>query len=209
MRRLVYVGALWLVAGPAVFAQDPLVYEQSDVPDALLTRPSGVNASGRIVGLYRDAQNAPHGFLRNPDGTYTTIDYPGAIFTQASTINARGDIAGRWTDAAGFNHGYVRTALGEFVRVDPLAPCVVTKEVTVVHGINDIGDLCGRCFNAAGKELGWLLRHGGSFQVFDYADFPTADAQMVTNRDTVVGDYSEASFLVHGFTWSKADGFAR
>ena len=200
------VGAVRLTIMPIGLAQG-VRYERFDVPGALLTRPFGVNASGHIVGLYRDAQNASHGFLRSPDNSYVAIDYPGAIFTNATGINARGAIVGRWTDAGGINHGYVRTHQGHFVQIDPPAPCVLTTQQTVIHGINDIGDLVGRCFDAAGKELGWLWRHDGSLRVFDDPEHESSDAWMPTNTGAVVGDYRDRTLFVHGFTWSEPDGF--
>lgn len=206
MRSLVNIAALWLALGSSALVQD-FQYEQFDVPGARLTRPFGVNASGHIVGLYRDSQNAGHGFLRNPDGTYVAIDYPGASFSNATSVNARGDIVGRWMDAGGINHGYLRTPQGHFVQVDPPVPCVPTTQAIVIHGINDLGDLGGRCFDAAGKELGWLWRHDGGFQVFDDHAHLSTDVWMVTNTGVVMGDYREASFFVHGFMWTKADGF--
>jgi hypothetical protein len=204
MRPLIRIAALWLAVSPIVLAQG-FTYEQFDVPGAQLTRPFGVNASGQIVGLYRDSQNRTHGFLRNLDSTYLGIDYPGATFTNAAAINARGDIVGRWTDTAGMNHGYLRTPQGHFVQVDPPAPCVVTTQQTVVHGINDIGDLVGRCFDVAGKQLGWLWSHHG-FQVFDDPAHSTTDVWMVTNRGAVVGDYSDGSSFVHGYLWTAGEG---
>jgi len=189
-----------------MWAQPTRLYQQLDVPGAVFTRPFGVNASGYIVGTYRDAQGQ-HAFVRDPYGTYTTFDYPSATVTNAASINARGDIVGRFTDVAGFNHGYLRRAEGEFVQIDPLEPCVVTKLATVVHGINDLGDMVGRCFDASGKELGWLWGHDGSFRVFDDLTWRTADAWLASNRDVTVGDYSDQSSFVHGFVWSEAEGF--
>jgi hypothetical protein len=83
---------------------------------------------------------------------------------------------------------------------------------TVPHGINDLGDIVGRCFNAAGKELGWLLRHDGTFRILDISPATdstqiTTDAWLPTNRDKIVGDYSDASGFVHGYTWTEAEGF--
>jgi hypothetical protein len=222
MRRLLKVLAVVLAMSPVVFAvdfrQETFVFEQFDVPGARLTRPFGLNASGRIVGLYRDAQNAAHGFLRNADGTYQAIDYPGAIFTNASALNAGGDIVGRWTDAMGNNHGYLRTRQGAYIQIDPPAPCVISSLTTVVHGINDRRDLAGRCFDASGKELGWLSPcfgvNGGdpgcsypTFRIFDVPSATTTDAWMVTNTGAVVGDYSDASGLVHGFVWTEAGAY--
>jgi hypothetical protein len=161
MRPLMKIALFWVAVNPGAFAQD-FQYEQFDVPGARLTRPFGVNASGLIVGLYMDSQNVGHGFLRDPDGTYTTLDYPAATFSNAVAIDARGDIVGRWTDAAGTNHGYLLTPDRGFTSIDPPFPCVATTRQTVVHGINDIRDLVGRCFDVNGKELGWLWRHDGT-----------------------------------------------
>jgi uncharacterized membrane protein len=185
---------------------DDLAFETLDVPGARLTRPFGINASGRIVGLYMDTQGAGHGFVKDPEGTYASIDYPGASFTNAGAINARGDIVGRWTDGSGTNHGYLRTQSGDFASIDPPLPCVPTRRTTVVHGVNDIRDLVGRCFDASGKELGWLLRHDGAFQVLDDPTFATTDAWMVTNRGVVVGDYTDATNIVHGYIWTADAG---
>jgi hypothetical protein len=204
MRSLATIMLCALGVSPA-FAQ--LRYEQFDVRFALVTSPSGVNAAGTIVGLYWDAANVGHGFLRHPDGTYTRIDYPGATFTNATAINARGVIVGRWTDSAGINHGYVLTPQGTFTQIDPPAPCVLSPKATVIHGLNDVGDLAGRCFDASAKELGWVWRHDGSFHALDDSAFQTTDAWDITNRGEVVGDYTDAGGFVHGYTWTPGTGF--
>ena len=192
MRALFNIVAVWLAASPLMLDRG-FQYQQFDVPGARLTRPFGVNASGAIVGLYRDASNLGHGFLRESGGTYTTIDYPGATFTNASSINARGDVVGRWTDTAGVNHGYLMTRQGTFFQIDPPAPCVVTTLQTVIHGINDVRDLVGRCFDASGKQLAWMWEHDGSFRVLDDPNLVTTDAWLLTNAGEVVGDYTDAS----------------
>lgn len=49
-----------------------------DAPDAgtnaFGTFPLGINLAGAIEGYFLDAGNTFHGFLRAPDGTFTTID---------------------------------------------------------------------------------------------------------------------------------------
>ena len=204
MRPPAMIVLIWLAvkAGVSALGMTGIDYLQFDVPGARLTRPFGVNASGQIVGLYRDSGNASHGFVRNPDGSYVTIDYPGAVFTNATGINARGDIVGRWTDVAGINHGYQLTAQGQFVSVDPPAPCIASALQAVIHGINDVRDLVGRCFDVNGKQLGWVWRHDGSFQILDDPGHPTTDAWLITNQGEVVGDYSDAALFVHGYTWT-------
>src|SRR5207302_114184 len=39
---------------------------------------SGINPPGVIAGYYSDASNVTHGYVRAPDGTFTTFDAPGA-----------------------------------------------------------------------------------------------------------------------------------
>jgi hypothetical protein len=38
-----------------------------------------INPAGAISGSYFDTSGAEHGFLRAPDGTFTTINAPGAV----------------------------------------------------------------------------------------------------------------------------------
>lgn len=204
MRSALAIVAL-VTASSTVSAQE-FRFTQIDVPNARFTRPFGVNASGQIVGVFQDSSGASHGFLRNPDDAYTILDVPGAIFTNASGINARGDIVGRWTDAAHVNHLYLRTSRGDYRTFDPLAPCVASTRPTVAHGMNDVRDLVGRCFDAGGKELAWLWRQDGSFSILDGPDFLTTDAWIASNRDLVAGDYSDTSHFVHGYVWTEESG---
>ncbi len=83
-------------------------YITIDVPGATATAPEGINNSGQIVGFYLDASGSRHGFLRDTDGTYTTIDAPfsGVTDTIAYRINDTGQIVGRFSDASGL-HGFL------------------------------------------------------------------------------------------------------
>ncbi len=184
-------------------------YIQVDVPGAVLTDLVAINSRGQTVGLYEDGSGTYHGLLRNVDGVIVTIDYPGAILTFANGINSRGDIVGRWDDATGINHSFLRTSQGIITSFDPPAPCVATTQLSpsAAHGINDRGDVVGRCFDASGKELGWLLRHDGSFAILDDPSFLSADAWAIDNSRMVVGDYSDEDWFVHGYTWTEAGGF--
>ena len=90
-----------------------------------------INLSGAITGFTRDANNARHGFLRAPDGTFTIFDDPAAGTcstscgtigigqgTRAYAINPSGQIAGFYTDNSARCHGYVRAANGTFTQID-------------------------------------------------------------------------------------------
>jgi hypothetical protein len=53
---------------------------------------------------------AGHGYVRAPDGTFTTFDVPGAgpDRGQSESINPAGTIAGVYLDANFVVHGFVR-----------------------------------------------------------------------------------------------------
>src|ERR1039458_1783940 len=40
------------------------------------TQAFGINSSGEVAGFYTDANNMNHGFLRNPNGSFTKFDAP-------------------------------------------------------------------------------------------------------------------------------------
>src|SRR5215471_7161477 len=185
-------------------------FMQVDVPGSVATELSGINSLGQTVGLYVDGSGTSHGLLRNINGSIVTIDYPGAIFTTANGINSQGDIVGRWDDSSTINHTFLRTSQGAITSFDPPAPCVATtgdNEPTTAHGINDLGDIVGRCVDASGKELGWLLRHDGSFSILDNPSFLSTDSWKIDNTVKIVGDYSDAEEFLHGYKWTETDGF--
>ncbi len=77
--------------------------------------PIGLNDFGAIAGTYLDANDVNHGFLRSPDGKFTTIDAPGADMTSGSyngttvvSINDQGAITGYYYDASNVSHGFLR-----------------------------------------------------------------------------------------------------
>jgi uncharacterized membrane protein len=88
-----------------------------DVPGSNLTTAWDMNDSGDVVGAWGNQQGHPdpeattagayRGFLRDRDGTITSIDYPDSIDTKALGINNQGDIVGSYVDANGKAHGFI------------------------------------------------------------------------------------------------------
>jgi hypothetical protein len=74
-----------------------------------------INPEGAITGQYTDTSNTNHGFVRAPDGKYTTFDAPHAAGgniaagTRPETINRAGAITGYYVDKKNVNHGFLRT----------------------------------------------------------------------------------------------------
>jgi hypothetical protein len=85
----------------------------------LTASEEALTPAGAIAGYYRDGSNAYHGYLRSPDGSFTTFDCPGAgtgAFqgTLPGGINPAGTIPGTCLDASNVNHGFVRGTANRF-----------------------------------------------------------------------------------------------
>ena len=80
--------------------------------------PPSINPARAIAGTYLDPSFVEHGFLRTPDGSFTTIDVPGAFLTEALAINPAGVIVGDFSNAVTRFQGFLRTADGTFTLID-------------------------------------------------------------------------------------------
>lgn len=77
-----------------------------------------LNDLGAVTGTYEGGNGWRHGFLRTPDGTYTTIDVsPGVGFTFGNAINLAGEIGGTYSDTNGW-HDFLRARNGTITTVD-------------------------------------------------------------------------------------------
>ena len=65
-----------------------------------------INASGDVVGRYKDSSGNIRGFLLR-DGVFKSIDPEGSVWTSLSSINARGDIVGYYWDSNNVAHGFL------------------------------------------------------------------------------------------------------
>ena len=76
------------------------------------TLESGLNPVGVLIGWYYDANNAAHGYVREPNGIIFSFDPPGAANTYPGSINPEGVIVGGALDTNGIFHGFIRSAKG-------------------------------------------------------------------------------------------------
>ena len=75
----------------------------------------GINPAGTVAGFYVDDNNVYHGYVRTPEGEFSTFEAPGAgkgawQGTQPAAINPEGAITGYYTDKKNAVHGFVRLA---------------------------------------------------------------------------------------------------
>ena len=121
----------------------------------------GLNQLGVIAGTYIDANSVQHGFLRSPDGKFTTFDAPGAGTGSyegtgcpsdcPTSLNDWGAITGIYIDTNFVYHGYLRSPEGKIVTVDP-----VGSIFTFSDGINDLGSITGYYVDANDVYHGFL-----------------------------------------------------
>lgn len=170
-----------------------------DAPGATnYTNPYGINNSGQIVGNYQSDQpfvGFVHGFLRSPDGSFTTIDPPGAngLFTAALGINNSGQIVGSFADSAGKYHGFLLSG-GTYTIIDA-GP---DDANTGLYGINDAGQIVGY-FNDRIGGHGFLRSPDGSFTPIEVPGAEIGTAPYGINASgLIVGSYG-TSPSSHGF----------
>jgi hypothetical protein len=129
-----------------------------------------INQRGAVVGTYLDANNVYHGFLRSPQGQYTTIDAPCADTTAqdyngtvAESINDLGEIAGFCIDIYGDTHGFVRSPQGTFTVFDALNE---EPTATVPLFINIEGATVGFVFDTNSLGRAFVRYPNGTLTVF-------------------------------------------
>lgn len=125
-------------------------------PGAVNTYGDFVNAAGAVVGSYIDADGMFHGFIRHPDGSFTTIDLPtmpNLDFLFVNTITDLGVI------------GFRAKAANDVLRSYILLPNGILYEVrfpgsvsTVVRNVNQDGSIIGYYDLADGRRHGFLGR---------------------------------------------------
>ena len=105
---------------------------------------------GAITGFYVDI-NGAHGFLRSPDGTFTTFDVPGFEGgTLGFAINPAGDITGVCSAEPFTSHGFLRARDGTITTFDvPDAP-YFTRAFDI---------------NPAGAITGWYVGTENAFHI--------------------------------------------
>ena len=171
-----------------------------------------INRKGATVGLYFDANNVGHGFVRAPDGAITTFDVPGAgtgAFqgTSPGGINPEGVIAGVYTDANNVNHGFVLAPDGTFSTFDVPGAGTGTFQGTLPSGflgINAKGTITGAYVDANNVNHGFVRAPDGAITTFDVPGSGTGAFQGtspigINAEGAITGYYIDASNVGHGF----------
>ncbi len=221
-RFLIAAVAMVLATAPRSSAQS-FSFVAIDVPCsgcpngiARQTIAEGINPSGDIVGTFKDAANAQHGFLLS-SGQFTQLDVPGAVVTIATGINPAGDIVGRFTAPVGSSPGCAAANSpacihGFLYRHGKFSTLTFTGHPgSFAQRIGPDGDIygCLHDFDLMGSMYGaiWTrfgdssLRPGGGELTDSSQSVPASMNNGATpDGSTIVGHFTDMNTnLVHGF----------
>ncbi|MDE0323061.1 MAG: T9SS type A sorting domain-containing protein [Candidatus Poribacteria bacterium] len=125
-------------------------------PGAVNTYGDFVNAAGAVVGSYVDADGMFHGFIRHPNGSFTTIDLPempNLEFLFVNTITDHGLIGFRAKAANDILRSYILLPDGTLYEVR--FPGSIS---TVVRNVNQDGSIIGYYDLPDGRRHGFVGR---------------------------------------------------
>ena len=161
--------------------------------------PNSINPEGAITGYYYDANFVDHGFLRAPDGTFTTFDPPGSgNGTNPSGINPAGAITGSYKDANFVFHGFLRARNGTFTTIDPPGAARHHRQRDQPGG-RDHGNYCDAIICH-----GFLRARDGTFTTFDPPGSKFTNANAINPAGAIAGTYQT---VTHGYLRSRDGTF--
>jgi hypothetical protein len=179
------------------------------------TLAQSINDRGAIAGLFAGANGVPHGFLRSPDGAYTTFDVPGAVNgAWPIFLNLQGDIVGYTLDANLLFHAFLRRHDGTFVTFVGPGSCASGTPAGCFGSAATYIDLFGGIVGGFEDSSGNFVAHGlirspeGRLTTFDapgagtglYQGTGCPGCNFGGNRwGAIAGTYTDANNVFHGF----------
>jgi hypothetical protein len=176
--------------------------------------PDSINESGAITGDYVVCSCVGrgcceiHGFVRDPQGSFTAVDVPGGFATSPRSINERGAITGFYFDGNGNAHAFMRHAQGAFTLFDfPGSVDTVVGTITPAGGdrsLNAAGAITGFYFDADLQSHGFVRETQGAFTSFDAPEsFKDTQPTGINAVGEITGWYGTEDFTAHGFVRTR------
>jgi len=178
--------------------------------------PYAINASGAVAGAYIDSAEVHHSFFRDVNGSITILDAPGAGTaanegTELVSMNTGDVIVGGINvgvvNGIGKTHCVIRAAGGTYSVFDPPQS---GAQSSFTEAINEGGFVVGTYRDSNLVRHGFLRESDGTFVSFDdpqAAQLPLSSVNQgtvplgINASGAVVGFYSDANGVRHGFTW--------
>ena len=166
-----------------------------------------INDWGLIAGQFQDSSYIFHGFVRYPDGSFSTFEVQDAgtgAFqgTQAFDVNLEGTTAGIYVDGNNMQHGFVRSSYGEIKTFDP--PGSLATMACEETCLNAEGAITGFFLDANNVFHGFIRDPEGKITILDApgagkgADQGTFSGS-INLEGTITGYYADTNGALHGF----------
>jgi hypothetical protein len=171
-------------------------YTTIDVDGGPDTFIFGINASGRIVGGYGNAEDytSVHGFIYD-NGTYTfPFDVPGSFGSWPAGINRTGQIIGQYSQ-----NGTMQGVRGFLWSGDNFT--TLADPAYEPRGINDAGWIVGSYGDANSINHGFIRSPGGVFSTFDVPGATHTLISGINNHNWISGWYRHNDDICHGFVY--------
>jgi len=191
-----------LCLGAAAARAAPYIFINLDAPfpGASRTRPTAINASRDVVGVYY--ASGPHAFHWHR-GVFTRIDPPGAVSAEASDINDAGQVVGDYDDDDDdrTNHGFLWDN-GAFTTIDP-----PNATRSVPTAINATGQVVGGYVDSVPPGAHAFLFDQGVFTAIDAPRFQSDTlatlATGINASGQIIGNWFDEAEETHGFLWEN------
>jgi hypothetical protein len=195
---------------------NPVSYRNENWPASAQTQVTGLNDRGVSVGFWSSTNNAAVGnnapvndnraFVSDKgyfiDGDFPTASPAMPPVDQLLGVNDNDLAVGFYMDAAGNTHAYEFDIRRDAFR--ELTPSGIANPTAAA--INNQDDIAG--FGTAnGATVGYLLRRDGRVTILNVPGSSSTQALGINDSDEVVGTYTDASGVLHGFTWTPQNGF--
>lgn len=174
-----------------------------------------IDASGAVTGYYVDANRWARGYLRAPDGTFTSFDVPHAGTgpdqgTFAANMNLEGTIAGFYVDNSDVGHGFVRTREGAITEFDAPGAGTGPNQGTWLgwaQCISTTGAVDGTYWDSADVSHGFVRDPDGNITTFEVKEPPGGSTETagINPAGAIVGIFTDANGIAHGLV-RAADG---
>ena len=186
----------------ASFAKPGVVYNFTTIDgpgqNAGGTTVNGINNNGALVGFSSDNAATPTlltNFVRNPNGTFTTLNINNDPLAMANGLNDSGLVVG-----ASNNNAFSQTG-ALFTTLPPVLPGDTGMETA--FGVNNHSVIVGQFTRNSTDTQPGFLYDGSSFTILNpTATATVVNAQSVNNQGLVAGFYSSDGVHQHGFLFN-------
>jgi PEP-CTERM motif len=212
VRTLILTGftALFLATVPPFArAGSTYVFTNFSAPDSADTFAFGINNLGQVTvtGL------SPFGgtttdFVRNADGSFTTLTFNGSNDSNAAGINDSDQVVGSFANPSnnGLEQPFVAANGGNTLITLPFITSNTTYEVA--SGINDNGTIVGSYLvRSTLTEAGFVYANGSFTTLHPTSNAVDVLAFGINNNGLVVGSYdTNGGSNLHGFLYNTLTG---